>query len=150
MPRFAPRSPYAASADRSPTSRAFPDRRPASGLPLRERALRLPRGDQLLRKRATGRAWEVSEEADNRRHEPEGGGRVVVLPVGDRERGGAELVGNVALAEAEIKPPLAQVISNSDKRLRVELGARSSGPSGGDGKATRGCGAAAARSMKEA
>jgi hypothetical protein len=51
------------------------------------------------------------EEADKRRNEPQCRVRSVQLPVGDRAWIDAEPLGNLALKQAQVEPPLAQVIT---------------------------------------
>ena len=78
--------------------------------------------DQLVREGGAGRPRIDAEQGDDRGQMSQLRGRAVQFPVGDGGLIDTESISELALAEAEIEPPRADVISNCCKDLRVGTG----------------------------
>ncbi len=81
-----------------------------------------PEGEQALDNGCSIGPGRIPEEPNDARQEAECRVGPAELPVGDRAGVGAEPVGDLAREQAEVKPPLAQVISYRCNDLPVEAG----------------------------
>jgi hypothetical protein len=82
----------------------------------------LPEREQALANGCSSGPRRVAKEPHDGWQEVECWRRSVQLPVGDRRRADPEALGELALEETEVEPPLAKVISQSCKGLRVGMG----------------------------
>ncbi len=80
------------------------------------------RFEALTERGARRRRGVEADQGQDAGQEAESRGRPAQFPVGDRTRVHAEALGDLALEEPELEPPLPQVISYACKDLRVGPG----------------------------
>jgi hypothetical protein len=98
----------------------------------------VPGGPESLPER--GARWRrvEAEQSDDARYGAQRGAGTVQFPVGDRAVVDAEPLSDLALEEAELQPPLTQVVAKGAEGARIGPGERLLSPQGDMAKRQRG------------
>jgi len=73
---------------------------------------------ETITQKGTGLQRIEAEQADDARQEPKGGARLVEFPIGDRAGVDAELLGDLALEQAQGKPAPPEVVAKGAEHMR--------------------------------